>query len=185
MNAAAYTTDHATQRQTMKTLFFASLLVAVLVAMPATAPQRTGTCRPADGFSGDFRSWISHTVKDTSWYARESRGRAVLPYDPAATIALISDPSVCAALATQFARTFAGRDTVNVNDVIAVTVDSAYYVVTDHVGSSPPVIERNPDGSLTYRHGTSNLVDAMTINRSQGTASAWKWAQLSGRPTPY
>lgn len=185
MNAAAYTTDHAPQRQAMKTLFIASILVSLLAAMPATEPHRSGTCRPADGFSNDFRSWISHTVKDTSWYARESRGRAVLPYEPAAMIALISDPSICAALATQFARTIAGRDTVNINDVIAVTVDSAYYVVTDHVGSSPPVIERNPDGSLTYRHGRSNFVDAMTIIRSQGTATVWKWERTAGRPTPY
>lgn len=170
----------------MKTLFFASLLVSLLAAMPATEPPRTGTCRPADSFAIHFRNWVSHTAKDTSWYARESRGRAFLSYEPAATIALISEPGLCAALATHFARTIAGRDTMSVNDVIAVTVDSAYYVVTDLGGGGPSAMNgRDANGNLMLTTGKSDFVDAITIDRTLGTTKVWRWEQLPGRPTPY
>ncbi len=169
----------------MKALLFAPLAFALLAASPAAAPRRTGTCSPMDAFSLHFRDWVSHTVRDTSWYAQESRGVASLSYNPSATVTLIDDAGVCSALAIQFARTISGRDTVNVNDVIAVAVDSAYYVITDLGGGPSQFGLRNPDGSLKINHGRSDFVDAITIDRSQSVTTMWQWEQLPGRAVPY
>lgn len=109
-----------------------------------------------------------------------------MPHSPGASSALVSDPAVCAALATQFARTIPGRDTVSANDIIAVTVDSAYYVVTDLGGGGPSAMNgRDAKGHRIITLGKSDFVDAITIDRAMGTTKVWRWEQLSGRPTPY
>lgn len=169
----------------MRTFHLVPLFVALLAASPATAPRRTGTCRTVDSFSLHFKSWISHTVRDTSWYALESRNAASLPYLPSANVGLVSESGACGTLALQFARTIPGRDTVKVNDVIVVSVDSAYYLVTDLGGGPSNVFRRNPDGSTTVQLGRSDFVDAITIDRALVTTTAWKWEHLAGRPVPY
>lgn len=170
----------------MKILLLAPLAAALLAAAAPLRPRSTGTCRPVSAFSNHFSRWVSHTVRDTSWYAIESRDLAGLSHLPGASSALVSEPGVCATLAMQFARAIPGRDTVNTNDIIAVTVDSAYYVVTDLGGGGQSAMNgRDANGNLIITTGKSDFVDAITIDRTLVTTKAWRWEQLPGRPVPY
>jgi hypothetical protein len=142
-------------------------------------------CRTADAFQNKFSSWISHTVKDSSYHAGQMRTLSGLPHQSTASVSAVTDPSQCAVLAARFAAMTPSRSMLTVPDVVVIAVDSTFYVVSDFSGGpSEPQAKVNADSTLTV-DGRDRWMDAMTVNRTTGVAVLWRWVYLPSLDTPY
>lgn len=156
-------------------LTLVGLLAAIALPVMAfsRAPKFAG-CRANDAWNARFQSFITFTLRETSYKAQRQRDYTELPNNTQAVVAEVTDPQVCAALAMTFAATVPGRDTTHLLDVVVLSVDSTYYIVSDWKGGPGPQFTKNANGSTTYSNAPQ-WFDALTVTRATNATKVFRW----------
>ena len=164
--------------------FIAVLLPATVSGWAARGHHRSSSCRPSDAALTKLVSWTRHTVADTSWYAQLNRGSSGIPQMSADSITAVAVDSICASLASRFARLATARDTVTPAAVYVVAVGSWGYLATDYLpGATTPSIQ--VVGDTIKEYNGPQWTQALTYIPSSDSSSIWKYIYLQGIRTPY